>query len=169
MPKFRHPHNRKKPKPHKPAEVPFATRLVDDNGSFSLVVDGTTPIDFGFVPDDDVVCTELSLLFEDNGQFKYGDNFLSVGALANGIEIEIQSYGRVLSATFHTTRDLVEYASPGGFWTDSGGGRSIVKATRRFSEGVRLRDRYADYIKLTVSDNLTAMPYGIASVLGYSD
>lgn len=159
-----------KPKPHHPKDIPFATRLLDANMNFSLTVDGSAgAIDYEFVPDDDVVVTELALMFEDNGQLAYGDKFLSLAALANGVTIELQSHGQVVTAGFATTRDLLEYSSPDGFYTDAGGGLYIVKATRQFSQGLRLRDRHGDYIKLTVADDLTGLAYGVASVLGYTD
>jgi hypothetical protein len=167
-----HPHNKPKPnpRPHNPKGIPFATRLLDANLNSSLIVDGSTsPIDYQFVPADDLTVTELALIFEDNGQLAYGDKFLSLAALTNGILIELQSYGQVVRAPFSTTRDLIEYASPGGFYTDSGGGRYIVKAARHFTQGLQLRDRHQDYIKLTVADNLTGLAHGVASVLGYTD
>ena len=169
-----HPHHshrpKPKPKPHHPKDIPFATRLLDANMSASLTVDGSAgAIDYEFIPDDDLTVTELALMFEFTGQLAYGDKFLNIDALTNGIIIELQSHGQLVNAAFATTRDLLEYSSPDGFYTDAGGGRYIVKATRQFTQGLRLRDRHGDYIKLTVADDLTGLAYGVASVLGYTD
>jgi hypothetical protein len=162
------PHQRPKPpRPH--GDVPFASRLIDQAGNFSLVVDGSAnPIDYTFVPADDLVVTELALMFEGNGPIDFGDKFASIDMLMNGIAIELQSYGHVIQANFTTTRDLMEYSSPCGFQIESGGGSNIIKATRHFTQGLTLRDRYGDHIKLVVRDNLTKLTYGIASVLGYT-
>jgi len=173
MPKKFHPHSKKPPKPPKPPkhpkDLPFATRLFDVNFNTSLLVNGSAaPVEYALVPEDDIIVTELALIFEANGQLAFGDNFVKLPALVNGIEIEIQSFGEVVTANFKATRDLVEYASPGGFYTE-GSGTFIVKATRQFSQGLKLRDRYGDFIKLTVQDDLTALSYGVASVLGYTD
>jgi len=159
---------RPNPQPH--GAVPFASRLIDQAGNFSLVVDGSAgPIDYTFVPADDLVVTELALMFEGNGPIDFGDNFAFTKMLMNGIVIELRSYGHVINANFTTTRDLLEYSSPCGFQVENGGGRHIVKATRHFSQGLTLKDRYGDHVKLTVRDDLTKMTYGIASILGYTD
>ena len=162
-------HHKPKPKPHN-KDVPFAARLVDANMNTSLVVDGSAaPIEYLFVPPDDVVVTELALIFEGHGAIEFGDNFVTLKALVNGIDIELQSYGMPIVFTFKTTRNLLEIASPDGFFVGDGGGRAIVKATRRFTEGLVLRDKRSDFIKLTVEDDLTGLTYGVASVLGYTD
>lgn len=157
------------PHPHRPSGLPFATRLLDANQSFSLAVDGSAaPIDFQFVPADDLTVTELALIFEGTGPIDFGDNFTFIKELANGIDIQLQSYGIDVVARFKTTRDLLEYTSPDGFYVASGGGRHIVKATRKFTQGLMLRDRTSDFIKLTVKDDLTKLTYGVASVMGYT-
>ena len=188
MPKPPHPHHHGRPhphpnpRPHQPKDIPFATRLLDANNNFSLLVDGSAgAVDFTFVPADDLTVTELSLIFvtadeaaEDEAierdAIDFGNRFIGQdGPLDNGIDIELQSYGQVIGASFKTTRDLLEYSSPAGFYTEEGIGSYVVKATRQFSQGLRLRDRYGDSIKLTVKDDLTKLGYGIASVLGYTD
>ena len=167
-----HPHQPRpnpNPKPHQPKDVPFATRLIDATNNFSLAIDASAgAVDFTFVPADDLTVTELALIFEGKGQFAF-DQFFTLPALVAGIKIELQSYGQVVGAVMQTTRDMLEYASPAGFYTAHENGSSIVKATRQFSHGLTLHDRYGDYIKLTVSDDLSKLSYGIASVLGYTD
>jgi hypothetical protein len=135
------------------------------------VVDGSAaPVEFMFVPADDVKVTELSLIFEDKGQFGFGDSFLGQeGPLVNGLDIELQSHGESVVANFKTTRELLEYASPDGFYTGEGKGTYVIKATRQFSKGLKLKDRDGDFIKLTIQDDLTKLGYGVASVLGYTD
>jgi len=164
------PPNPPYPYPHQRKDLPFSARLIDANMNSSLIVDGSTaPIDYAFVPPDDIVVTELALLFECNGPIEFGDHFINLhGALMNGMQVELQTYGVPVAATFQTTRDLLEYSSPDGFYVGSGGGRHIIKATRRFTQGLVLRDKTADYIKLTIKDDLTSLTYGIASVLGYT-
>ena len=159
-----------RPRPHQPKEVPFATRLIDANGGFSLAVDGSvTPVEFSFVPADDLVVTELSLIFEGNGKIAFGDYFAHLNAaLTNGVGIVLQTQGVDVQAGFKTTRDLLEYSSPEGFYVGDGGAKSIVKATRKFTQGLALKDRYGDGIKLVVQDDLTGFSYAIASVLGYT-
>lgn len=166
---------RPQPRPYNPRGVPFSTRLVDANGSFSLAVDGSVnPVEFDFEPDDNLLVTELSLIFEADGRVAFGDNFAHLkGALANGVGIELQTQGVDVAAGFRTTRDLLEYASPEGFYVsdiDGGeaGGKTIVKATRKFTRGLTLVERRGDHIKLVVKDNLTGFSYAIASVLGYT-
>jgi hypothetical protein len=150
--------------------VPFATRLIDADGEFSLAVDGfVTPVEFTFVPDDDLVVTELSLIFEGNGKISLGDSFAHLNtALTNGVGIVLRSQGIDVPAGFRATRDLLEYSSPEGFLYVEAGGKSVVKATRKFTQGLRLNDRHGDGIKLVVQDDLTGFSYAIASVLGYT-
>jgi len=170
MPKPHHPHH-----PHHQPQpkngLPFAARLLDANHSSSLVVDGSAaPIDFTFIPPDDVMITELALIFEGKGPIDFGDRFACLNtALTNGFDVQLQSYGVPVAVNFKTTRDLLEYSSPDGFYTGDGGGHFIVKATRRFTQGLFLRDKRSDHIKLTVNDDLTKLTYAVASVLGYTD
>lgn len=168
------PKPRPQPRPYRPRGVPFSTRLVDANGSFSLAVDGSVnPVEFDFEPDDDLAVTELSLIFEADGPVVFGDNFAQLKALVKGIEIELQTQGVDVKARFGTTRDLLEYSVPGGFYVSDvdgsdAGGKSIVKATRKFTRPLMLMERRGDHIKLVVKDDLTGFSYAIASVLGYT-
>jgi hypothetical protein len=160
---------KKKPPPKHPKDIPFAARLLDANSNPSLLVDGsTTAVDYTFAPDDDVNVAELTLVFQGTGQITY-NQFLELTALANGVAIEIQTSGELVNAAFTTTRELLEYSSPDGFYVDKDANSYIVKATRQFSQGLRLRDRFGDFVKLTVADDLSRLTYGVASVLGYTD
>lgn len=159
-----------KPPNHK--GTPFVARLVDGNGSPNLLIDGTTPVEYLFTPlAKKVVVTELVLMFEVDHDVSYGSDFMGLSALANGIVIDIEKRGQVVSANMQTNRDMLEYSSLGGFFLEKAGSYWVAKAIREFSRGLKLSEHASspDLIRLTVQDNLTRLSYGAATVFGYVD
>jgi hypothetical protein len=157
---------------------PIATRL-DNLGSFDLNVDGSsTPQVFAFqaLANDDAMITELQLILEDNNDIDFGNRFMGLGSgsiLANGIAIDVRTEEAAIHVqTIKTTRGLLRFASSGNFELHSGTGfRYIVKASRDFPDGLLIRRAGThptdDFFSVTISDDLSALTYGVATVFGF--
>lgn len=113
----------------------------------------------------------VSFYGRDNG-IQYNE-FLAISALTNGIEIEIKSNDEIFTLPLiKTTDDFIDKFSflPGNFVIDRGAGDD------KFNAAAELKDPFIikgsgnfttpDYIKVTVQDNLSAVNYLQANVVG---
>ncbi len=165
---------------------PYANRSVDDipsliiansiknGGNSNLGVNGSvTPVVFEYNPPNnyDIQVTALSFLFEDTGAFGFGNTFViaTISTLTNGLLLEAKAGDVVVSPwqNMKRTRDLIEISQD----------FSIVTGTTNFLR-VRVHLPHAlvlsragtfataDYLRVTVRDNLSTIDFGEAHFQG---
>jgi len=143
-------------------------------GGQTLAVDGSvTPVVFEYNPAAgfDVEVTALSLLFEDTTAFLFGNKFILTGlnTLANGLLLEVKAGGEaaVTWQNMKRTRDLVEISSDFNIVT---GTTNHFRAKIHLPRPIRLARAgtfgTADFIRLTVRDNLTTFDAAEAHIQG---
>jgi hypothetical protein len=165
---------------------PYANRSVDDTPSFiiansiksggsaNLGVNGAvTPVVFEYNPPatHDIEVNALTLLFEDVTAFAFGNNFIrnGLGTLANGLLLEIKAADAVVSPwqNMKRTRDLIEICDDFDIVT---GTTNFMRAKIHLPSSLRLSRAgtfgTADYIRLTVRDDLSTIDFGEAHFQG---
>jgi hypothetical protein len=167
---------------------PYANRSIDDvpslliartlqvggSGSANLGVNGSvTPVVFEYSPPagSDVEIHSLSLLFEDVTAFAFGNNFIRNGlaTLANGLLLDVKA-GDVAVTPWQNmkrTRDIIEISSDFSIVT---GTANFMRARIQLPRSLRLFRSgtfgTADYLRITVRDDLTTLDFAEAHFQG---
>lgn len=128
-------------------------------GSTDLSSDGSTTTLYyaPVIPDGSVfVVTKVVMLMRANG----GDlkKFGGLDELTNGVEIEFRQEDQVAQTAFTavTNAELFAYMGDGEVLIDAyNGGNELVRATKEFSPGIRIRQGTVDKLQIKVQDNLS--------------
>jgi hypothetical protein len=165
---------------------PYANRSIDDipslliansiksGGSANLAVDGSvTPVVFEYNPPNnyDIEINALSFLFEDATAFQFGNKFvlLGIGTLANGLLLDLKAGDLVVSPwqNMKRTRDLIEICEDFDVIT---GTTNFMRIKVHMPRSLRLARAgtfaAADYLRVTVRDNLTSLDFAEAHFQG---
>ena len=166
---------------------PYANRSVDDipsfiiassvktgGGSANFGVNGAiTPVVFEYNPpaSHDIEVNALTLLFEDVTAFAFGNNFIRNGlaTLTNGLLLEIKAGDATVSPwqNMKRTRDIIEICDDFEIVT---GTTNFLRAKIHLPHNLRLSRSgtfaTADYLKLTVRDDLSTIDFGEAHFQG---
>lgn len=166
---------------------PYANHSVDDipsfiiansiktgAGSANLGVNGSvTPVVFEYTPpaSADIEITALTLMFEDTTAMRFGNFFVlsTLATLTNGLLLEVKA-GDILVSPWQTmkrTRDIVEISADFDIIT---GTTNFIRAKIHLPHTLRLSRAgtfaTADFIRLTVRDDLSAIDFGEAHFQG---
>ena len=166
---------------------PYSNRSVDDipsfiitnsiktgGGSANLGVNGSvTPVVFEYNPPatHDIEINALSLLFEDTGAFAFGNKFIlsTINTLTNGLLLELKASDTVVSPwqNMKRTRDIIEICSDFSIVT---GTTNFLRAKLHLPSTLRLSRAgtfaTADYLRLTVRDDLSTLDFAEAHFQG---
>jgi len=158
---------------------PYANRSIDDipaliiastiktgGGSANMAVDGSvTPVVFEYNPPNnyDIEITALSLIFESTTAVAFGNKFVinTLNTLTNGLLLECRAYNQAFSwQIMRRTRDIVEIASDVELIS---GTTNLFRAQIHLPKSLRLSRgntfAQADYLRLTVRDNLSTLAF----------
>ena len=165
---------------------PYANRSIDDvpsliiatsiksAGSANLAVNGSvTPVVFEYNPPSgyDIEISDLSFIFEDTTALAFGNRFITTAltTLANGLLLELKAYDTVVSPwqVMRRTRDVIEISDHFEVVT---GTTNMLRVSVHLPHHLRLARTgtfgAADYLRVTVRDDLTSLDFAEAYVQG---
>lgn len=165
---------------------PHANRSIDDipskiiassiktsGGSANMAVDGSSAqVVFEYNPPGnyDIDIHQLSLLFEATSAFGFGNAFVrsALTTLANGLLLECKAADLAFTwQNMKRTRDIIEISGDFNIVT---GTTNFMRANIKLPKNLRLARAgtytQADYLRLTVRDNLTSFTFAEAFFQG---
>ena len=166
---------------------PYANRSIDDipsliiansiktsGGNANLGVNGSvTPVVFEYNPPTgfDVEINAINFLFEDTTVFAFGNKFLLTGiaTLTNGLLLEVKAGDVVVSPwqTMKRTRDMIEICEDFSIVT---GTVNFMRVKLHLPTSLRLARAgtygTADYLRITVRDDLSSLDFAEAHFQG---
>lgn len=134
---------------------------LQDGGSSNMLVDGSsTPVEFSFDadPTSDIALSELRIVLTANSIPFNGSSFGPISTLTNGILVSVraQSVTTQIGAAMKINEELLALVSPQGVFFNDTGPATVMSTGLSFGGNVVLDSGSADFVKITIQDDLTS-------------
>lgn len=151
-------------------DVIYSIDYVKNGSSQSLPVNGSSvPVQFTYTPSDLRFVESLNFFIHDSGTADPEDYGSITGPLANGLLIEIKSFGTIYTlCNIQTNADIVSFFSDSPMAPSSGSqflnNSDSYAGTINFRRPITINPTFGDFVRVTVRDNLSGVSYNRIAV-----